>query len=283
MQPPVSDPRRPAAPHLDAERLAALADEPPSVGEAAHLAACAACRREREAYVALVTLARAEGAGDDAGAAWAAHDGGGGDDAAWARLAAALRAEGLADGPAPGGSVAGGAAAWGRRPDAARARRRGREWPLSGWSAGGRRAARLAAAALLAVGAAAGGRLSATHGPLAVAAAAPGAVPQGGSNGAPDAAPTGGAAALDGVVLADLADAALAGAADAAADVADPERLRERVAALDAVLPRVRAAARRAPEDPAVNQLYLTAYDAREAALRELGRALPDGARLTGY
>jgi hypothetical protein len=85
------------------------------------------------------------------------------------------------------------------------------------------------------------------------------------------------------VVLADLADAALAGGADAAADVADPERLRERVAALDAVLPRVRAAARRAPEDPAVNQLYLTAYDAREAALRELGRALPDGARLTGY
>jgi hypothetical protein len=279
MQPPVSDPRRPAAPHLDAERLAALADEPPSVGEAAHLAACAACRREREAYVALVTLARAEGAGDDAGAAWAAHDGGGGDDAAWARLAAALRAEGLADGPAPGGSVAGGAAPWAGRPDAARALRRGREWPLPGWSAGGRRAARLAAAALLAVGAAAGGRLSATHGPLAVAAAAPGAVP----NGAPAAAPAGGAAALDGVVLADLADAALAGGADAAADVADPERLRERVAALDAVLPRVRAAARRAPEDPAVNQLYLTAYDAREAALRELGRALPDGARLTGY
>ena len=32
--------------HLDADRLAALADEPPTPEEREHLAACAACARE---------------------------------------------------------------------------------------------------------------------------------------------------------------------------------------------------------------------------------------------
>jgi hypothetical protein len=47
--------------HLSAERLAALADagEPLNPPEAAHLASCRLCAREREAYRALVTGARA--------------------------------------------------------------------------------------------------------------------------------------------------------------------------------------------------------------------------------
>ena len=55
--------------HLDPERLAALADETPTPAEAEHLAGCLVCRREREAYVALVDLAHEVGAAETADAA----------------------------------------------------------------------------------------------------------------------------------------------------------------------------------------------------------------------
>lgn len=46
--------------HLTAERLAALADEEPTMLEAAHLAACPECCRERSAHQRLVALAAEE-------------------------------------------------------------------------------------------------------------------------------------------------------------------------------------------------------------------------------
>ncbi|MFL5616926.1 MAG: hypothetical protein ACJ79A_00870, partial [Gemmatimonadaceae bacterium] len=46
--------------HLSTERLAALGDEEPTSAEAAHLAACADCARERSAYRTLVAMAHAE-------------------------------------------------------------------------------------------------------------------------------------------------------------------------------------------------------------------------------
>ena len=46
--------------HLTAERLAALADEEPTLVEAAHLAACPECCRERSAYQRVVALAAEE-------------------------------------------------------------------------------------------------------------------------------------------------------------------------------------------------------------------------------
>ena len=46
--------------HLHTERLAALGDEQPTAEEAAHLAACDACARERDAYQTLVAMAHAE-------------------------------------------------------------------------------------------------------------------------------------------------------------------------------------------------------------------------------
>ena len=46
--------------HLSTERLAALGDEEPTAVEAAHLAACADCARERSAYRTLVAMARTE-------------------------------------------------------------------------------------------------------------------------------------------------------------------------------------------------------------------------------
>ena len=46
--------------HLHTERLAELGDGTPTAEEAAHLAACAACAHERDAYEALVAMAHAE-------------------------------------------------------------------------------------------------------------------------------------------------------------------------------------------------------------------------------
>jgi hypothetical protein len=183
----------------------------------------------------------------------------------------------------------------GARPRPGRGASRRRSWTTG-------TPARLAASLLLVAGAAAAGRVSATRGPLA----------------APPSAGTGGATAAgaDRFASAEEARDALAraraeyaraaaflAAADplgagedamlAASDPspddaggragADPDELRARVATLDALLPRVRAAARQSPEDAAVNQLYLSAYDARETALRQLGRTLPAGVELTGY
>jgi len=48
--------------HLPIERLAALADEPPSQTEAVHLAACAECARERAMFRSLADLANGESA-----------------------------------------------------------------------------------------------------------------------------------------------------------------------------------------------------------------------------
>ena len=46
--------------HLPSERLAALVNEPPDASELAHLASCADCAREREAYLQLSALASAD-------------------------------------------------------------------------------------------------------------------------------------------------------------------------------------------------------------------------------
>jgi hypothetical protein len=279
MQHPVSDPDPTA--HLDAERLAALADEPMTAAEAAHLAACAACHREREAYVALLALARAEGVGDRPADAYAgdghvdAVPAAAEADRAWGALAATLRAEGLAR-PV--------VAAAGVRERAGVFRAGGRS-PVA-WA---RRApARLAAGALLVIGAAAAGRVSATRGPFATETGGPATFAS--SN---DARETLARARRDYARAAaflaaadeagDVDDGSLADLDRGARPGADAELLRARLATLDALLPRVRAAARQAPEDPAVNQLYLAAYDARETALRQLGRTLPAGVQLTGY
>ena len=50
----------PDEPHPPPERLAALADEPPTPVEARHLAGCLSCRAEVESYQSLLALARAE-------------------------------------------------------------------------------------------------------------------------------------------------------------------------------------------------------------------------------
>ena len=58
---------------------------------------------------------------------------------------------------------------------------------------------------------------------------------------------------------------------------------RTRLAALDAMAEVAREAVGEAPHDPVVNQYYLSTLGAREATLRQIGRTLPAGVRLTGF
>ena len=56
-----------------------------------------------------------------------------------------------------------------------------------------------------------------------------------------------------------------------------------RLAALDEIAATTRAALYRAPQDPLLNQYYLTTLGAREATLREIGAAMPTSRRLERY
>ncbi|GLC26755.1 hypothetical protein [Roseisolibacter agri] len=273
--------------HLDPERLAALADEAPTAEEGAHLAHCLACRRERDAYVALLALAQREGR--------AAADGYDLDGreaeplTSWASLSTALRAEGLLTSPVaspvehPDVRVLPLPTA---RPMASPARR------AFGGALSGAALRRVAAAALFVAGGAAAGRVSvgAPALPLTDAAApavATADVPAG------DALLTAGASSFASV---DEASQVLARAQrdyqraavflaehDSSAAVGSSDVLRARLAALDDMMPRVREALNEAPQDPVLNQVYLTTYDVRESTLRQLGRTLPVGARVNGY
>jgi hypothetical protein len=62
-----------------------------------------------------------------------------------------------------------------------------------------------------------------------------------------------------------------------------PQTLRARLAALDEVIPKLGEALREAPQDPVLNQYYLSTADVRESTLRQLGRSLPVGVRLNSY
>jgi hypothetical protein len=61
------------------------------------------------------------------------------------------------------------------------------------------------------------------------------------------------------------------------------ERYRARLDALDEIAATTRAALYRAPQDPMLNQYYLTTLGAREATLREIGATMPDTRRMERY
>lgn len=56
-----------------------------------------------------------------------------------------------------------------------------------------------------------------------------------------------------------------------------------RLAALDEIAAAARTALYRTPQDPMLNQYYLTTLGAREATLRQIGATLPDTRRLERY
>jgi hypothetical protein len=301
--------------HLDTDRLAALADEAPTPEESAHLATCVVCRRERDAFVELLELARREGAAGLAPDAVAAAP----PLSSWDTISATLRAEGLI------------------RPAAASSAPASTPVPKSG-AAGQRRVAaigpafwrRAAASIALLVGGAALGRATAPTvvavGPAPapadamtpatqVAAATPTPAPSTpahtaeptapASHGISDTLPVYGEPTAqlasrtdDAVGFRSVEDAMAvltraqrdyqrAGAWLAEHDSTgignSPQALKTRLAALDEVLPKFREALHEAPQDPVLNQYYLTAADVRESTLRQLGRALPVGVRLSSF
>ena len=252
--------------HIDGERFAAFDHDALTTDDLAHLAGCAACRVERQAYLSLHALSRdvASNCPPDAPRL-----------TSWESLATQLRAEGLLTAPTePAASnapvvlrsmtVAGPPPE--RVPMAPRMRR---ELPV--WL-------RVAAAMLLTIGGAFAGRLS--NGDVVFSASR----------------------ATDALAVLDTQGF---GNVQQATDVLyhaqrDYERAslwlaandstghgsdvyRARLAALDLMMTASRAALREAPQDPVLNNYFLSAYTAREATLQALSGALPVDKRLERY
>jgi hypothetical protein len=270
--------------HLDTERLAALADEPPTADEAAHLGHCLVCRRERDVYVALLDLAQRSSTAElDAPIS------------DWNAIAAALRDDAAAAVTAEL-TPAVVPATWQQASRRSGANR--------GWL-------RAAASVAIMTGSLAVGRMSAgadalpSAGELRTALAGRGA--QVAAEGDVAGRSTGGLGAFDVHPVADTVTPSFASVTEAAQVLArsqreylraaaflaahdstrpptgDQEAYRARLAALDEMMPTLRAALYEAPQDPVLNQYYLTTYDTRENTLRELGRALPSGVTLNRY
>ncbi|MBI5601570.1 MAG: hypothetical protein HY944_08405 [Gemmatimonadetes bacterium] len=233
-------------PHISPERLAALVDETAMPDEASHLAACAECTDELTAHRRLVRLALAE----------ASREGPPLND--WAALGAMLKAEGIVS-----------------TMPMAPARSPRLQWAL-----------RIAAGLVLVAGSALAGRWSA-----GVDFPAP---PQQ----AASTAPAAGAAAAPVFASPQAAMQVLTSSqqqySDAAAYLAAQDTsshfiglnvntYRARLTALDNIVASTRTALYQAPQDPVLNQYYLSAMAAREATLKQYEAALPAKQALERY
>ena len=246
--------------HVSTDRLAALGDEQPTPEEAAHLASCDACMRERAAYRSLVAMAHAE-----QGAIGLPLT-------RWDELASAFRAEV----PAPGSHAPFTTDVVDVVAVASRSRRA--RWPMQA-----------AAGLLLLAGGAMLGRASAGASLLpadgtAVATTTPAmssdsAVSDSIFTSVADAR----AAQQRYEVLYQQAAAFLAQHDSTGLGQGNPVAYRSRLAALDRVISTTRDAMRAAPHDPVINGYYLTTLGQREATLRQLNTALPASLRLDSY
>lgn len=246
--------------HLSTDRLAALGDEQATPAEAAHLASCETCARERAAFRSLVAMAHAE-----QGAIGIPLT-------RWDALAPAFRAEV----PQRPGT---------REPEVIElaARRRIARWPMQA-----------AAGLLLLAGGAMLGRVSAggsflppgsdssivaSNTPVMNASSTDLATADSSFRSVADAR----AAQQRYELLYQQAAAFLAQHDSSAAGQGSPVAYRSRLAALDRVISTTREAMREAPHDPVINGYYLTTLGQREATLRQLNTALPASLRLDSY
>ncbi|MDP1889391.1 MAG: hypothetical protein Q8K55_00750 [Gemmatimonadaceae bacterium] len=229
--------------HISPERLAALVDETAMPDEASHLAACVECTDELSAHRRLVRLALAE----------ASREGPPLND--WAALGAMLKAEGIVS-----------------TMPMAPARSRRMQWAM-----------RIAAGLVLVAGSAIAGRWSAgldfPAAPRQAASAAPAAA-------APVfASPQ---AAMQ-VLTSSQQQYSDAAAYLAAQDTTsrfiglNVNTYRARLTALDNIVASTRTALYQAPQDPVLNQYYLSAMAAREATLKQYEAALPAKQALERY
>ena len=234
--------------HLSTDRLAALGDESPSAAEAAHLAACASCARERDAYRTLVAMAVAERSSLGLPLT------------RWDSIAAALDA----DATVP----------------ARRTARLASRWPLRAAAglllmAGGAMIGRAS------VGAAAFPSLGSNRLP-ATASAAPSAARREADSlfASVDEAR---AAQRRSEQLYQQAVAYLAQYDSSAVDDGSPVAYKSRLVAYDRVISAMSQAMREAPHDPVINGYYLTTLGQREATIRQLNTTLPASLRLNSF
>ncbi|HET7190068.1 MAG TPA: hypothetical protein VFI52_18075 [Gemmatimonadaceae bacterium] len=233
--------------HLSTDRLAALADEQPTSAEAAHLATCEACARERDAYLTLVAMAQAERSALGLPLT------------RWDSIAAALD-------PAASTPVR-------------RVARISTRWPLQAAAglllmAGGAMLGRASVGADVIPGDTA--RVAtATSAPVHKATAASDSVFR-----SIDEAR---AAQRRSEQLYQQAVAYLARYDSSAVDDGSPVAYKSRLAALDRVISATSEAMREAPHDPVINGYYLTTLGQREATIRQLNTALPQSLRLDSF
>src|SRR6476469_665502 len=231
--------------HLSTDRLAALGDEQPTSAEAAHLATCEACARERDAYLTLVAMAQAERSALGLPLT------------RWDSIAASLD---------PVASTRGRHVA-----------RISTRWPLQAAAGlllmvGGAMLGRVSVGANpIPVGA------------QRVAASAPTqrATLTGDSvfRSVDDAR----AAQRRSEQLYQQAVAYLARYDSSAVDDGSPVAYKSRLAAFDRVLSATGEALREAPHDPVINGYYLTTLGQREATIRQLNTVLPASLRLDSF
>ncbi|MDQ2665315.1 MAG: hypothetical protein M3Z05_04825 [Gemmatimonadota bacterium] len=240
--------------HLHTERLAELGDDTPTTEEAAHLAACAPCARERDAYRALLAMAAAE------------REPFGLPLTRWDAIAAELS---VAEVPA--------------QPDIA---------PVRGINR--RMLQIAAALLLIASGAmmgrvSAGARALPGDVDQQVASnAQPTAATQPTNRLASDSTPfatteEARAAQRRSEALYQQAAAYLARVDTTGIGSGSPVAYQSRLAALDRVISTTREAMREAPHDPVINGYYLTTLGQREATLRQLNTALPASLKVSSF
>lgn len=246
--------------HLSTERLAAIADDTPTADEATHLAGCWDCRAELAAFRRLLRLSAMAPLPQEPLSAWST-------------LAPQLRAAGIIVDAArhdrvvapgsPGAPAAQVLPLMARRPNA-------RRWML-----------RAAAGLAFLVGGVAIGRGSAgvPLNPLGATIEAASAVPADFSSNDD---------AIRALAVAQqqyqAAAAFLAGQDTTSRFIGmNQDSYQTRLTALDEIAAAARAALYRAPQDPMLNQYYLTTLGAREATLRQIGATMPQTQRLGRY
>lgn len=282
--------------HLSAERLAAVADEPPTPDEAAHLAQCGQCTQGRDAHRRLIA-----GAALERGRTAAPLSD-------WGAISARLRAEGIVRTPDASVSAGGGA------PVIPFARTTSDDvtvaTPVKGVTAVTplrRRAVpawamRAAAGLALLAGGVLAGRV--TAGPTQLAQQAPeqkpltppppmtGPMAPVGFNPTVEQSPVYFNSPQEAKVAMLQAEKMYQAAMQYLAQndstlrppVENPvEAYRTRLAALDEAVAATRKALRLAPDDPVINNYYLTSVNARETTLRQIDDALPVNERVTRF
>ena len=239
--------------HLSIDRLAAVADETPTPDEATHLAGCWDCRAEVAAFRRLARLSAMAPTPSEPLTAWS-------------QLAPQLRAEGIIVDVTRGGGA-----------PVVPLTRDGRKPRLQVW------ALRAAAGLALVIGGALIGRATSGVPFSAEPQQFTGAIPVA-TNAVYDS-PDQALRALTVAQQQYQSAAAFLALQDTVSRFVgmNQDSYRARLAALDEIAATTRAALYSTPQDPMLNQYYLTTLGAREATLREIGATMPGSRRLERY